>query len=175
MDLFRLDTCIEIQISISDALFSLDLVADLSTGRVEEQACALRCGVQGLRCRWMLIDNSVCNVLANANQLHTIIQTSHLFIHEPRAKYAEAFCFEAVCGSSYPVSGNIVVLSLVARRRFVRSSCVIRYSLCWIHSRPSRNVELFTLRDQTESCEWIGILATYKTAYLAATLGVDYP
>lgn len=60
MELLRLDTRIEIQVRVCDALFTLNLVADGSTSGIEEETGALRETVDCLRGGRMRGDDGVC-------------------------------------------------------------------------------------------------------------------
>ena len=83
VELLRLDTSIEIQITVDDAFLAADLFANLRASWVQEEAGSLRETVDGLRCRRMRFDDRICSrsaSLSTCKCLHCC--TSHMLVHK---------------------------------------------------------------------------------------------
>ena len=94
VELLRLDAVCQIQLGICDALFALDTISDLSSGRIQEATLSLRERIECFDCRRAVLDD----------------RFSHGLVHVASAHYRETFRFEAVGGSSRAVGSDVVVL-----------------------------------------------------------------
>ena len=94
VELLRLDAVCQIQLGICDALFALDTISDLSSGRIQEATLSLRERVECFGCRRVVLDD----------------RFSHGLVHVASAHYRETFRFEAVGSSSRAVGSDVVVL-----------------------------------------------------------------